>query len=136
MNADTAQINADEERQFLNLLSEQVIECAFEVSNTLGSGFLEKVYENALAMEIREAGLGVEQQHSMEVRYKGKRMGEFVTDLLVEGHLLVELKAVSALDNAHRAQCLNYLRATGLKLCLLLDFGLPRVQIARVVYRF
>jgi GxxExxY protein len=130
-------MNADQEREFLDLLSEQVIGCAFEVSNALGSGFLEKVYENALASEIRETtDLRVEQQHPMAVSYKGRVVGEFVADLLVEDRLLVELKAVSALDKIHRAQCVNYLRATGLRLCLLLNFGLPRVEIARVVYRF
>ena len=83
------------------------------VANTLGSGFLEKVYENALALELREAGFAVEQQRGITVRYKGILVGEYFTDLLVEGAVLIELKTVEALDRAHRAQCINYLRATG-----------------------
>lgn len=119
----------------LNDLSGVVIGCAFTVINTLGAGFLEKVYENALAHELRKAGLAVTQQHGVRVIYDGMVAGEYFVDLLVEETLLVELKTVRALDESHRAQCVNYLKATGLRLCLLLNFGQPRLEIKRMVNR-
>jgi GxxExxY protein len=117
----------------LNDLTERVIGCALKVSNTLGCGFLEKVYENALTIEIEKAGLRVVQQGGVQVKYDGRIVGEFTTDLLVEGCLIVEIKAAKNLDNAHLAQCLNYLKATGLHLCLLINFGKPRMEVKRVV---
>jgi GxxExxY protein len=117
----------------LNGLSETVIGSAFIVLNALGSGFLEKVYENALAYELRKRGLTVAQRHGVAVMYTGIVVGEYFADLLIEQMLLVELKTVKALDEAHRAQCLNYLKATGLQLCLMLNFGKPRLEIMRVV---
>jgi GxxExxY protein len=114
-------------------LSEKIIGCAFVVSNTLGVGFLEKVYENALAHELRKAGLTVAQQHDVAVHYDGVVVGAYKADLLVENTVLVELKAVNALDAIHKAQCMNYLTATGLWLCLLLNFGNPRMEIKRLV---
>ncbi len=116
----------------LNQISERILGCAFAVSNGLGSGFLEKVYENALAHEMRKAGLQVSQQHAMAARYDGVVVGEYVADLLVESIVLVELKHARALDDVHLAQCLNYLKATGLRLCLLLNFGKPRVEVRRI----
>jgi GxxExxY protein len=113
-------------------LTQRVIGCAFQVSNTLGVGFLERVYENSLALELSKAGLLVAQQHPIAVKYDGMIVGEYVADLLVEGTLLVELKSVKAITDVHAAQCMNYLRATGLPLCLLLNFGTPRVEIRRV----
>jgi GxxExxY protein len=104
------------------------------VLNTLGTGFLEKVYENALAMELSAAGLKVAQQHGMLVEYGGATVGEYFVDLLVNDVLLVELMVAKALDNAHRMQCINYLKATGLHLCLLLNFGGPRLGIKRVAH--
>jgi len=120
--------------EHLDGLTEQIIGCAYKVSNELGCGFLEKVYENALAYELRKAGLEVVQQPHVNVYYDGHIVGEYVGDLVVADSVLVELKAAAGLDNAHLAQCLNYLRATGLKLCLLMNFGRPRVQIKRVAY--
>ena len=117
-----------------NRLSERIIGAAFQVLNTLGAGFLEKVYENALAHELRKAGLTVAQQHGITVTYDGVVVGEYAVDLLVEGTIIVELKAIKALDNAHTAQCLNYLKATGLHLCLLLNFGKPRLEIHRIAH--
>ena len=124
MDANTASINE---------LSNHIIGCALTVANTLGSGFVEKVYENALAHELRKNNLAVSQQLGVVVRYDGIIVGEYATDLLVEDMVLVELKAVMALNNIHRAQCLNYLKATGLRLCLLLNFATPRLEIKRVV---
>jgi len=128
MNADERRLEEDR----MNRLTETMIRCAFTVSNTLGCGFLEKVYENALAHELRKAGLKVEQQHGIAVYYDGVIVGEYAPDLLVDGVLLVELKAVKEVDHVHMAQCLNYLKATGLRLCLLMNFAKPRVDIRRV----
>jgi GxxExxY protein len=125
-------MHADSAR--LNDLSGRVIGCAFTVLNSLGAGFLEKVYENALANEIRAAGLVVARQYGVRVHYNDVVVGEYFADLLVEEVLLVELKTVKALDDAHRMQCTNYLKATGLRLCLLLNFGKPRLEIKRVVH--
>ncbi len=116
----------------LNDLSGRVIGCAFIVLNTLGAGFLEKVYENALAYEMHEAGLSVIQQMGIRVHYRIVLAGEYFVNLLVNDALLVELKTVRALDDTHRMQCTNYLKATGLHLCLLLNFGKPRLEIKRV----
>jgi GxxExxY protein len=116
----------------LNDLSGRVIGCAFTVLNTLGTGFLEKVYENALAHELRAAGLTVVRQCGVKVHYNDLVVGEYFADLLVEDVLLVELKTVKALDDAHRMQCTNYLKATGLRLCLLLNFGGSRLETKRV----
>ncbi len=117
----------------LNALSERIIGCAYAVSNGLGCGFLEKVYENALAHELRKAGLRVRQQWPIEVVYDGEAVGEYQADLVVEDEVLLELKAVKAIDDVHLAQCLNYLKATGLRLCLLLNFAKPKVEVRRVV---
>ena len=114
-------------------VSERIIGCAFTVANTLGSGFVEKVYENALALELRDAGLAVQQQRNTVVKHKGMTVGEYVVDLLVEGSVIVELKAVNGLDDIHRAQCVNYLKAAGLRLCLLINFGRLRLEIKRLV---
>lgn len=107
--------------------------CAFTVQNVLGAGFLEKVYENALAHELRNSGLTVVQGLGIAIRYGGIVVGRYLADLLVESRLLIELKAVKTLDELHRAQCINYLKATGLPLCLLLNFGRPRLEIRRIV---
>lgn len=115
------------------LVTEKIIGCAYTVANTLGSGFLEKVYENALAHEMRKAGLSVQQQFNVDVYYDSVRVGDYVADLLVENEVLVELKAVKALDNIHFAQCMNYLRATGLQVCLLINFGTTRIEVKRVL---
>jgi GxxExxY protein len=88
-----------------NRVSERIIGCVFQVMNTLGAGFLERVYANALAHELRKAGLTVVQQQGITVRYDDIVVGQYAVDLLVEGTAMVELKAISALDDAHAAQC-------------------------------
>ena len=110
--------------------------CAYKVCNTLGCGFVEKVYENALVLELKKSGLKVEQQRNVDVLYDGVVVGEFAADLLVEDRVIVELKAAKALDEVHVAQCLNYLKASGLHVGLLLNFGRPRVELKRIVDRF
>ncbi len=99
----------------VNEITQQIIGCAYKVSNSLGIDFVEKVYENALAHILRKDGLIVAQQHPVKVTFEGVVVGEFFADLLVEQRVLVELKAVSALMQEHTAQALNYLRATGLE---------------------
>ena len=127
-------MNADARR--LDEITEKIIGCAFRVANVLGCGFLEKVYENALAVELRKSGLRVEQQAPIQVMYEGVVVGDYVADLLVEECVLVELKAVKSIDEVHTAQCLNYLKATGLKVCLLINFGRPKVKVKRIVNKF
>ena len=103
-------------------ITEKIIKAYFEVYNTLGYGFLERVYENALARELSDAGLSVKRQHPIAVDYKGQLVGEYCADLLVEGAVIVELKAAEALREEHECQLLNYLKATGIEVGLLLNF--------------
>ena len=105
----------------------------FAVANTLGPGFLEKVYENSLAIELRRAGLVVRTQVPIRVFYKRQIVGDYQADMLIENHVLLELKAVRDLRPEHEAQLLNYLRATRKPVGLLVNFGQPRVQIKRMV---
>jgi GxxExxY protein len=122
-----------------NEVTRAVIGCSHTVANTLGPGFLEKVYENAFAHELRSNGLAVEQQKALKVYYRDIVVGDYTADLLVEDLIVVELKAVRAFDDIHLAQCLNclnYLKATGLKVGLLINFGARKVQIKRVVNSF
>lgn len=116
----------------LNPITEKIIGCAYKVGNTLGVGFLEKVYENALAVELQNNGLHVRQQHAVKVYYEGVIVGEYIADLLVEEKILVEIKAVKVIDDVYIAQCINYLKATGLRLCILINFGTRRVGIRRL----
>ena len=119
--------------QEVNEITAKIIGCAYEVSNALGIGFVEKVYENALVIATRKAGVGVEQQYPIRVIFDGNVVGEFFADLFVEKRVLVELKAVSMLTQEHTAQALNYLRATGAEVCLLLNFGRPKIEIKRLL---
>jgi len=117
-----------------NELSQKVIGCAFEVSNTLGAGFFEKIYEKALCVEFEKSGLSFQCQKPVVVEYKNTLIGEYVTDIVVEDRLLLELKAVSMLCREHEAQLMNYLKATGLSVGLLLNFGRPKLGIKRMVW--
>ena len=105
----------------------------FEVNRVLGSGFLEKVYENALLLELRKRGLKAESQVPIKVLYKGNTVGDYSADILVEEKVIVELKTVEALDNVHEAQLLNYLKATGIQVGLLVNFKHPKAEIKRMV---
>ena len=111
-----------------------VIGAAYEVSNVLGAGFLEKVYERALTRELSARGLAVRSQVSYPVIYKGNCVGAYVADLLVENQVLVELKCVDCFSNEHLAQCINYLKASHVRLALLINFQRPKVQWKRVIY--
>jgi GxxExxY protein len=124
-------MDADERRY--KEITHQIIGAAFDVANEMGLGYLEKVYENALAEELRRRGVNVQQQLHIPVHYKGTLVGNYVANILVEGPVLVELKYATGLDDAHLAQCLNYLKATGLKVCLLINFGKEKAEYKRVV---
>jgi len=117
------------------LISERVIRCAFEVSNTLGSGFLEKVYENALCVELSRAGIPYCRQPQYQIRYKNEIVGHYTADLVVADKLLIELKALSALNKEHDAQVINYLKASRLSVGLLLNFGTSRIGVKRIVWK-
>jgi len=129
-------INADDRRLELDQITERIIGCIHEVSNALGTGFLEKVYENALAVELARHGLAALKQYRIPVKYRDVLVGDYVADLFVEEKVLVEVKAVHLLDDIHTAQCLNYLKATGLAVCLLVNFGRSRATVKRVVRNF
>jgi len=123
-----------EERAALEGLVETVVGAAYEVSNVLGAGFLEKIYERALIEELGLRGLRVKAQTPFPVVYKGKPIGTYSADLLVEDRLLVEVKCVDGFSNEHLAQCINYLKASGLHLALLINFRRPKVEWRRVVH--
>ena len=121
------------DKQKLNVTSSKVIGCAFEVANVLGCGFLEKVYQNALLLEISRCGLQAEKEKLIQVRYKDQIVGEYFADILVDKTIVIEIKAVKELNEIHQAQLLNYLRATKLPLGLLINFATPRIQIKRML---
>ena len=114
-------------------VTESVIGAYYHVYNTLGYGFLEKVYEHALTLELRARGLLVAIQHPITVWYKGIPVGEYFADLLVNECISVELKSAVTLTDVHEAQLVNYLKATGIEVGLLLNFG-PKAQVKRKVY--
>ena len=118
------------------ILTKQVIECCYAVHNELGIGFVEKVYENALVLALRQAGISCEKQTPINVYFRGEVVGEFYADILVNDSLILELKAVSALAGEHQAQLINYLKASGNKLGLLINFGKPGLEIRRLKNSF
>ena len=122
------------ERASLEALVETVVGAAYEVSNVLGAGFLEKVYERALMQELGLRGLRAATQTPFPIAYKGKNVGTYSADLVVEDRLLVEVKCVEQFSNEHLAQCINYLKASGLHLALLINFRRSRVEWKRVVH--
>ncbi|MEO8099170.1 MAG: GxxExxY protein [Acidobacteriota bacterium] len=123
-------MNADERRY--ETLTQNVLGAVFEVSNTLGAGSPEKLYERALMLEFGLRGIRATAQTSYTVSYKGISVGEYFADMLVEDVLLIELKCVDRLHSEHTGQCLNYLRASGLELCLLINLEHPKVEFKRV----
>jgi len=116
-------------------LTEQVIGCAYRVHNALGSGFLEKVYENALRIELSKNGMDVKQQHPIRVYYQDEVVGDYYADLLVNGCLILELKAVQSLTREYEVQLVNYLSATGINDGLLINFG-SSVEVKRKFRRY
>jgi GxxExxY protein len=112
-------------------LTRQIIGCAYKVFNAMGHGFLESVYEKCMLIELRKLGLHVVNQHPIKVYYDGQVVGDFDADLFVGNCVIVELKAVSVLLRIHEAQLVNYLKATGIDIGLLLNFGEQRVEVKR-----
>jgi GxxExxY protein len=123
-------MNTDKE---INDLTYQINGAIFEVSRILGAGFLEKVYEKALLIELRERGLKAESQTPIMVSYKGQSVGEYFADILVCDNVIIELKCVENFSKLHEAQILNYLKATGLQVGLLVNFKYPKAEIKRMV---
>lgn len=117
----------------IEAMTERVIGAAFEVSRTLGHGFAEAVYRGALRHELTLNGQAVSEEARFDVVYRGQAVGTYVADLIVENAVIVELKAVEKLAQAHVGQVLNYLKATRLPVGLLLNFGTPRLEIRRVL---
>jgi len=113
-------------------LTGKILEACFEVSNELGAGFLESVYQNALLMALRQKGLSVKPQYPLSVEFRGEVVGQFYADILVDDFVIVELKAVTALAPEHSAQVINYLKATGIEVGLLVNFGRPKVEFKRL----
>jgi GxxExxY protein len=117
----------------MNTETEKILGAVFEVSNTLGAGFLEKVYKRALLYELKLRNLNVVAQASFPVIYKGRSVGEYFADILVEDEIVIELKCVERLVSEHMAQCLNYLRASKKEVCLLINLQQPSVDWKRIV---
>jgi GxxExxY protein len=118
----------------LNDITYKIRGAVFEVNRVLGSGFLEKIYENALLIEIRKRGLRAESQVPINVHYKDHVVGEYVADIVVEDKVIVELKTVENLEKLHEAQLLNYLKATGIQVGLLVNFRHQKAEIKRMVF--
>lgn len=114
-------------------LTQKIIGVFYEVYNELGHGFLECVYEEAMMIALADAGLRVARQLAVSVHFRGRSIGEFKADLLVEGAVIVELKAARALDSSHEAQTLNYLRGTAVEIALLMNFG-PKPEFKRLAF--
>jgi len=117
----------------LNDITYKINGAVFEVNKVLGSGFLEKIYEKSMLIELRKSGLTAESQVPINVTYKGELVGEYYADILVERQVVIELKAVEGLQKVHEAQLLNYLRATGIRIGLLINFKHPKAEIKRMV---
>ena len=113
-------------------LTEKIIGCAYKVYNELGAGFIEKIYENALMIELKNVALTAQQQYPVKVYYQEILIGDYVADIVVEDKVIVELKAVSHLTKAHEVQLVNYLKATKLEVGLLINFG-DEISIKRKV---
>jgi GxxExxY protein len=113
-------------------LTQTIIGCAFDVINELGAGFLESVYHKALRLVLEEKGLSITTQHPISVVFRGQTIGDFYADLFVENTVVVEIKAVKAIAPEHQAQVINYLKATGIEVGLLINFGNPKLEFKRL----
>lgn len=114
-------------------LTHKILNAAFEVHNYLDCGFLEKVYENALLEEFQNRNLSVEKQKSIEVFYKGKTVGNYISDIIIDKKVIVEVKACDKIEKIHEAQILNYLKATGIEVGVILNFAKPKLEYKRLV---
>jgi GxxExxY protein len=116
-------------------LSYRIIGLAMEVHNELGQGFLEKVYENAMMVLLRKEGINTLQQAAIVVKFLGEVVGDYYADILVDDKIVLDLKSVEKITDAHRAQALNYLKATGMELAIILNFGKEKLEYERLVYQ-
>ena len=116
----------------INEITQKIIGAAYTVGNELGSGFLEKVYENAMMIELEKLGVKAKNQFPLKVYYKGIVVGDYIADLFVENSVIVELKSTKNTDGIHKAQVLNYLKASNKQVGLLINFGTPRVTVERI----
>ncbi|HEY8560276.1 MAG TPA: GxxExxY protein [Pyrinomonadaceae bacterium] len=122
-----------EEKIIYRELSYKIVGLAIQVRKELGFGFLEKVYENALMVSLQENGIEARRQFPVKVTFHGRITGDYIADILVENQIILELKAQDKIINAHKAQTLNYLRATNLRLAILLNFGKDRLEHERLI---
>lgn len=116
-------------------ITSKVLECCFEVINELGAGFLESVYEKALLVALTQNGFDVRAQVPLQVKFRGVIVGDYCADLVVDGKVLIELKAVSQIHPDHKAQIIKYLKATGIDVGLLVNFGNPKLEYYRFFRR-
>ena len=114
-------------------LSYKIVGIAMEIHNELGHGFLEKVYENAMLLLLNESSIYSESQKSIDIYFRGRNVGHYIADILVENQIIVELKSAQGIGESHRIQALNYLKATGIKLALIINFGKDKLEVERVV---
>lgn len=126
-------MDTNKEKILYKDLSYKIVGLAMEVHNKLGYGFLEKVYEKAMMVLLRREEIQATQQAPITVHFEGEVIGDYYADILVEDKIILELKVVEKIANIHRAQALNYLKATGLRLAILLNFGKERLQYERFV---
>lgn len=126
-------MNTNEHKLLLKEEVHAVIGCAFEVLNTLGHGLLEKPYENALCVEFRLKGIPFAQQPHYDVIYKGVKVGDYIPDLIAYGGIVIDTKTIDRITDIERGQVLNYLKITGLKVGLILNFKHPRLEWERLV---
>jgi GxxExxY protein len=112
-------------------ITEKILEACFEISNELGAGFLESVYEKALLIALKDKGLKVEYQVPLKVNFRGNVVGEYFADILVDEKVIIEIKAVKSIVPEHHAQIINYLKATGIEVGLLVNFGNPKLEYRR-----
>ncbi len=134
MDTDETQIKTGEKDFSLQPVTQQIIGAAFEVHNILGFGFLEKVYQRAMQVELQSRGVKVELEPKIQIQFKGVIVGDYAADLLVEGKIIVELKTDATYQSLHEAQLLNELRGTGIKLGYLINFGRDKVEYKRMVF--
>jgi GxxExxY protein len=134
MDTDETQIQTAEKDYSLKPVTEQIIGAAFEVHNVLGFGFLEKVYQRAMQVELQSRSVKVELEPKIQVQFKGVIIGDYAADLLVEGKIIVELKTDLTYQSVHEAQLLNELCGTGIRLGYLINFGRERVEYKRLVF--
>lgn len=113
-------------------LTETILGCCFDVMNELGTGFLESVYKNALFITLKERGFKIEAEKRFEIIFKGRKIGLYIADLIVEGTIILELKCCESLHGEHQAQLINYLKASGILVGLLVNFGNRKVEFKRL----